>query len=283
MRALGLTAAFLTAAVIATTPAAAQSAPSAPAPGQIINAALETKRAADTLDRELDAARRRGTVWVGYSVPSIGGRHQTCVPFGADGVARVMLEPPKEFSILIRLEAGTLSKIRTSTPECVIDAGGLPVIWLNGVRAEDSVRWFVSTIGTVASQPNDRDRGLLDSALSALAWHAGDDATKAVVSLAKNDARPAVRSRSLFWLSQRASAETIATIRDAVNGDPEVEVKKKAVFALSQLPANQGVPLLIEVARTHPNREVRRQAMTWLGQSKDPRAVSFFEDVLKKP
>jgi hypothetical protein len=259
------------------------SAQSLPAPGQIINAALETKAATDSLERELGAAARRGTLWVGYSVPSTGGRHQTCVPYGADGVARVMLEAPKEFSVLVRFEAGVLSRIRTSTPECVIDAGGLPVIWLTGVRPAESVRWFVSTIGKAADRPGDRDRGLIDSALSALAWHAGDEATRAVVALAKNDARPNVRSRSLFWLSQRASAETIATIRESVNADPEVEVKKKAVFALSQLPANQGVPLLIDVARRHPNRDVRRQAMMWLGQSKDPRAVSFFEEVLKKP
>jgi HEAT repeat protein len=58
-------------------------------------------------------------------------------------------------------------------------------------------------------------------------------------------------------------------------------VKRQAVFALSQLPKDEGVPLLIEIARNNRNREVRRQAMFWLGQSKDPRAVSFFEQVLK--
>jgi len=58
-------------------------------------------------------------------------------------------------------------------------------------------------------------------------------------------------------------------------------VKRKAVFALSQLPKDEGVPLLIDVARNNSNREVRKQAMFWLGQSKDPRAISFFEQVLK--
>jgi hypothetical protein len=57
-------------------------------------------------------------------------------------------------------------------------------------------------------------------------------------------------------------------------------VKKKAVFALSQMPKEEGVPKLIDVARTNKNFEVRKQAMFWLGQSNDPRALTFFERIL---
>ena len=59
-----------------------------------------------------------------------------------------------------------------------------------------------------------------------------------------------------------------------------MKVKKKAVFALSQLPKAQGVPKLIEIARKSTDPEVRKEAMFWLGQSKDDRALAFFEDVL---
>ncbi len=48
------------------------------------------------------------------------------------------------------------------------------------------------------------------------------------------------------------------------------------------MPKDEGVPKLIEVARINRNRDVRRQAMFWLGQSGDPRALRFFEDVLRK-
>ena len=67
----------------------------------------------------------------------------------------------------------------------------------------------------------------------------------------------------------------------AIDDDPEIEVKKQAVFALSQLPADEGVPHLIRVARDEQATvEVRKQAMFWLGQSDDPRALAFFEEVL---
>ena len=66
-----------------------------------------------------------------------------------------------------------------------------------------------------------------------------------------------------------------------MNDDPEIEVKRRAVFALSQLPTGEGVPMLIDLARNHRLPEVRRQAMFWLGQSRDPRAVDFFEQILR--
>jgi len=54
------------------------------------------------------------------------------------------------------------------------------------------------------------------------------------------------------------------------------------VFALSQLPKDEGVPKLIEVAKTNRNAEVRKQAMFWLGQSNDPSALAFFQEVLTR-
>jgi HEAT repeat protein len=69
-------------------------------------------------------------------------------------------------------------------------------------------------------------------------------------------------------------------LTDAIEKDPDTQVKKHAVFALSQLPKEEGVPLLIDVARKNRNPVVRKQAMFWLGQSNDPRALQFFEEVL---
>ena len=89
-----------------------------------------------------------------------------------------------------------------------------------------------------------------------------------------------MRSDALFWLAQRAGNQAVSAIAEAIDRDPDTEVKKKAVFALSQLPRDEGVPRLIEVARTNRNPEVRKQAMFWLGQSHDPRAVQFFEQIL---
>jgi HEAT repeat protein len=88
-----------------------------------------------------------------------------------------------------------------------------------------------------------------------------------------------VRGNALFWVAQRAGDRAVGTITQALD-DPETEIRKKAVFALSQLPKDEGVPKLIEVARSHRDAAVRKQAIFWLGQSRDPRALAFFEQVL---
>ena len=104
----------------------------------------------------------------------------------------------------------------------------------------------------------------------------------ALVALAKSDPEAHIRGQALFWLAHRAGQKEIAAINGAIASDPATEVKKKAVFALQQLPKDQGIPLLIQVARANGNPEVRKQAMFWLGQSKDPRALAFFQEVLGK-
>jgi HEAT repeat protein len=103
-----------------------------------------------------------------------------------------------------------------------------------------------------------------------------------LVATARDDRSTKVRSQALFWLAQKAGKEAVAVITGAIDNDPDTEVKKKAVFALSQLPRDEGVPKLMDGARNNRNPEVRKQAMFWLGQTHDPRAVKFFEDILLK-
>jgi HEAT repeat protein len=58
--------------------------------------------------------------------------------------------------------------------------------------------------------------------------------------------------------------------------------RSQAVFALSQRPQAEGIPALIQVARTHRDVQIRKQALFWLGQSKDPRALALFEEILTR-
>jgi HEAT repeat protein len=103
-----------------------------------------------------------------------------------------------------------------------------------------------------------------------------------LLQMAKSDADMKVREQALFWLAQKAGKKATAALTDAIQNDPETEVKKKAVFALSQLPKDEGVPQLIHVADTNSNPAVRKEAFFWLGQSHDPRALAYLEQILKR-
>jgi HEAT repeat protein len=135
----------------------------------------------------------------------------------------------------------------------------------------------VDFLKTLITTPDGRNQS--ESALSAIALHRDAAATAAILDLAKNGT-PKLRQRALVWIARRAESQAAGIITQAIDNDPDVEVKKQAVSALNQLPRDEGVPLLIKLARSHTNPVVRKQAMFWLGQSKDPRALSFFEEVL---
>jgi HEAT repeat protein len=380
--------------------------------------------------------------WIGYSVPVVDGERVMCCFDSNDGTSFVngsmsssgryccgacrlepstgaatnrtgpaaaptgpiKLEAAARLVVLFRIADRKVDRIRVFSEECELDAGGRPVIWLDGVRVADSV----ALLETFAVPEPERRNGPLDGAVTAIALHGDasadaaldrlvaasqpeavrrkvtfwlgnargahglatlqrvlrDDASvevrksavfgvsqsrqpgafDALSALARTDQEPRIRSEAVFWLSQKgdtrasavilqalekdpspevrkkavfalsqlkddagvnalisvaktatdasvrgeaifwlgqkAGAKAAGAITDRIDNDPDTEVKKRAVFALSQMPASEGVPLLIKVARTNENREVRKQAMFWLGQSKDPRAVAFFEEIL---
>jgi hypothetical protein len=336
---------------------------SAPEVSGLVNAKTETRTAAGSLDHEVKAllATRTGPFWMGYAVPT-KEKHQSCCWSSSDegscGGCRLEgdkgegsfrmnrsgplpLEPSSRMRVLLRAEGGRVSRVRTVSEDCALDAGGLSFVWIEGARAGDSVAFLSSLLGAGES-----DQRIGDGALSAIAFTddpaadlaldrfvaadqpehrrkqaafwmgqargakgfatlsrlVGTDpsprfrehvvfaltqsreagAIDRIIEVAKHDESGHVRGQALFWLAQSASRRAPAAIQAALADDPEVEVKKKAVFALSQLPKDEGVPLLIRLAETHKSVEVRKQAMFWLGQSQDPRALQFFEQVLKR-
>ena len=252
------------------------------------------------------AAEARGDVlWIGYRMPMIAGARQMCcsdttsdasfsgglcrlesgggVSLSSGGFrdrngSRIALEPATEFLVLARLDNGRVSRVRTFTPDCDVDAMNMPVVWLTDVTPDESVAWLASLM-TAAPRTSDGDR-ISNAAMTAVALHDVPSALTTLIATARNDASTKVRGQALFWLAHRAGLQAVATITNAIDNDPDIEVKKKAVFALGQLPKDEGVPKLMEVARNNRNAEVRKQAMFWLGQTRDPRAVKFFEEIL---
>lgn len=268
------------AAALATALAAGPAAASAQ-PARLSNAQVKVVPAGGNLARTVDeqVAATGAASWIAYRVPILPGDRMVCDWSSesrgrAVGPTSVKLEGPDTLFVFIRAEARTIARVRMFSEGCAIDAGGLPVSWLEGATSSQSVALLARLAD--ASRP----RRVSEGALAALAMHADPAAATALVASAQGASSPQVRGQALFWVAQRAGAQAIPTISDAIDKDPETDVKKRAVFALSQLPANEGVPKLIEVASSHSNPAVRKQAMFWLGQSKDPRALAFFERIL---
>jgi HEAT repeat protein len=238
--------------------------------------------------------------------------------------------------ILIRVENNQPDQLRVTSPDCHLDAGGLPFYWLNNVPAAESIAWLktqaagahgeAAIMAISLHQSNAADQALDDLAAAtepvevrkrAAFWLGSSRGAHGIVPLkrmlasdtnadvrdrvvfalsqskdpagiplvieaARNDKDPHIRGQALFWLAQRAASQVSKTaIENALANDPDSAVRERAVFALSQLRNGEGIPMLIDLAKTHRDPAVRKKAMFWLGQSKDPRALDFFAQVLK--
>jgi hypothetical protein len=149
------------------------------------------------------------------------------------------------------------------------------VFWMGEARGR---RGYENLRRIVSEDASDHVR---EKAIFALSISKEPQAVDTMIAVAHNDASSHVRGQALFWLAQKAGKKAVGAISGAIDNDPDTEVKRKAVFALQQLPDGEGVPMLIQVARNNRNPAVRKQAMFWLGQSSDPRALAFFEELLK--
>jgi HEAT repeat protein len=336
---------------------------------QFQNAQLIERAVQGTLGDQVGhwANATREARWLGYAVEEVAGNHSICcsdwdpagracgsckledgnrgLPANLPGQEHrtVRLEGSRQLAILFRAEHGKIGKIRALSTNCIVDAGGLEVLWLLGVRDSEALALLAGYVNA-SKRDLGYDESLGKSALAAMALHAsaeralesfvepgepdwlrretafwlgearGAEGLRALEKMARNDPSAGVREQvtlalsvspepgavnemirmahadqsskvrgqALFWLAEKAGQKALQAIDRAIEDDPDSEVKKKAVFALSQLPRDEGVPKLIQVAQSNKNPEVRKQAMFWLGQSDDPRALKFFEQVLSQ-
>ena len=58
-------------------------------------------------------------------------------------------------------------------------------------------------------------------------------------------------------------------------------MKSQFLFAFSQSRSKDAIQKLIQVAKSDSSMTMRRKAVTYLGQSRDPEAAKFLEELLK--
>jgi len=222
----------------------AASLPLTAQPKLLVNAQVATRPVSASLDQEFRKllAAQSQPAWIGYSVPASRNARLGCEyvrdNFSTPGV--IHLEPAKEAVVLFRVEAKEVGQIRALSMDCEIDAGGLPVHWLTGVKPTES-------IALLATFALDTDR-TGNGALSAIGGHMDTAAVDVLVRIAQDNRNPGLQRR--------------------------------AVSAL--INTTEGVPALIQLVKTAPDAALRKQAMSSLQQSRDPRALGFFEDLLKR-
>ncbi len=152
------------------------------------------------------------------------------------------------------------------------------------LRAASAMQWRgrhgVEVLKNVIA--NDSDERVKERAVSALANMREPEALDLLLSLASNDPNSAVRRQAISGMGRRPGANVIPVLSKVIESDPDPQVKYRAISTLSSLPDGAGVPVLIQLVKGSQSPDIRKRAMSGLESSRDPRAVSFFEDILKR-
>ncbi len=312
--------------------------PLAAQPKLLLNAQTDTRSAASGLEREYRTllTAQPQPAWIGYSVPSVRTYNLGCDYVRDSNMTAgvIHLEPPDHVVVMFRVENNALNRVRALSPNCEIDAGGVPVHWLNDVQPAQSVALLTSLVperdgaGSGALQAiamhadaaadralerflapdqpesirlrtvsylgarnldavkkviaGDPDIRVRERAVSSLANSRQPEALDLLVSIAKTGDDPRLRLQAVSGLGRKSGANVVSTLTGIIDNDRDPGVKRRAMSSLQSLPDGEGVPVLIQMAKTQRDLEMRKQAMTSLQHSRDPRALAFFEEVIRK-
>jgi len=258
-----------------------------------------TARAVTQLDRDFRAvvAAQSEPAWIGYAVPAVNDRTSICCGNWRDGnyspgccrmerddgmnintpdkderreLGVVALEPA--MFVFYRAAERKVTNIRVFSAECELDAGGRPVIWLTGVRPEQSVALLRTFVHSEIDWSERDDRSNAKRAITALSLHAGAAADQALEQMAAPSSPQGVRKEVAFWLGSARGAHGYRVLSRMVREDPSDAVRDKAIFGLHVSDEPQAVDTIIAVARDDASKRVRGQALFWLGQKAGKKA-----------
>lgn len=259
---------------------------------RIENARLDNRQVAGGLDATMRTilAAESAPAWVGYAVPIVRGDRQMCcynngyacgcslegdrrgeVSVASPG-SPVRLEGPTHLVVLYRIEDHKVGKVRTFTPDCELDAGGLHFIWLNGVQPVESVKYLV---------PLATEEGLRHGPLSAIALHADPAADQALEQLTSPSSPEQVRRNAAFWLGSARGRRGFEILSRILKEDPSDRVREQAIFALTQSKEPEAVNTIIRTAHDDKSPRVRGQALFWLAHKAGDKIAGTIQNAIE--
>ncbi len=90
-----------------------------------------------------------------------------------------------------------------------------------------------------------------------------------------------MRKQALFWLGQQGHIPC-SELGDLVHEFDDEEILEQLTFVLGQRKEDACVDALIAIARSTQNTELRKNAVFWLGQTRNPRALRFLEELIEQ-
>ncbi|HXO60945.1 MAG TPA: HEAT repeat domain-containing protein [Candidatus Acidoferrales bacterium] len=286
---------------------------------RVENAKVEKRNVVGTLAATMADLEKNATspVWVGYAVAAVAGERTICCGNYSDssapwcgkcsletvhegwtgtkphngGIAgqqdrdsganqnTVKLEGGQRLAVLFRLQDKHLTRVKLTSEDCVLDAGGLPFIWLSGVKTPDSVA-FLSGYVLEGFANGSEKHSIGHEALTAIALHDGQEAEEALESSTAPTQPEELRKQAAFWLGAARGKEGFTALQRMAKKDPSTEVRAQVTFALSISKEPAALEEMIRMAHEDESGHVRGQAIFWLAQKAGKRAVSAIDSTI---
>lgn len=267
----------------------------------IVNAKLENRPASsglETLFRSL-AAGQDQPGWIGYSIPMVAGEHRMCCSYSdgnvqyngcllepreyttlpAQAAGAVRLEAPKDFFVLFRVENKQVVRIRTFSSDCLIDAGGTTVYWLENVKPAESVALLDTFVKNTLDTANERSR-IRDSAASAVALHADPAADTYLERYIGKDQPESLRRHVVSWLGYRGR-KGYDVLSRILREETDDRLREQAVSGLGRSKEPAAQETLFNLARTDKSTRVRAQALTVLADRAGLKAIPVIQNAME--
>ncbi|MBS1823454.1 MAG: HEAT repeat domain-containing protein [Acidobacteria bacterium] len=178
--------------------------------------------------------------------------------------------------VLLRLDNGTITKVRPVNAGCRLNAGGVAFTWLTGVQPEDSIRYLAQ----LATQQTNENR-VIDGALAALAMHASPSATTELSSLATNSSALRLREKAAFWLGAERGHDGMLALQKLLKTEQDQKLREKLAFDISINKDPAATDELLALAKNDPNPGVRGQAIFWLAQKAGKKATAAITNAIE--
>ena len=285
---------------------------------RVINGKVEPHAVSGTLSATLRqlAGTGEAPVWIGYAVPAVQTRPRLiccfdssnfggnfagagCCSgcrlegpnngfFNSDGGTCVQPDPPSHILVWLRFAQGQLTRVRPTTPDCGIDAGGLTVHWLADVHPAESVAFLAAAAGLPGRSSDEMWAGrgstgtsLADMTVAALAMHADPAADAALDQLVAPEQPEKTRQKAAFWMASERGKHGFETLRRLARADKDDRFREHLTFPISISSEPEAIPELIRMAHQDEAPRVRGQALFWLSQKAGKKVAGEISDAIE--
>ena len=273
------------------------------------NAKLETISAGTGLQQTIDPIiqKQTGPLWIGYSIPVARKERTMCCFDSYDqfrnsgrccGGCRLdnekgnfisgninsgcgPLEPANFAFVMLRAEAQKITKVRTFTPDCPLDAAGLPVYWLEQVNPVQSIDFLTQLADSAVNEFGDRKKDMARQALHAIALHNVPETDAALKRFIAPSQPERMREGAALYLGIERGKPGFEILKSVIRQDQNDSFRKKALFGLSESDQPEAIPELIYLARNDSSSQVRSQALFWLAQKGDRKIAEQITDAIQ--